>query len=111
MHIRYSPLAQQFAHVDEIFDELRALVASGDFTLGKPVREFEEMFAAAVGVGEGDGLGRALRARREEIDGDVVRIAVRAHRPGGERAGEREAQEMTTAPVRCVRACVSLICR
>ena len=37
MRVRYSPLGQQFAHVDSVFEELRALVASGDFTLGKPV--------------------------------------------------------------------------
>lgn len=68
-HVRYSPLAQQFAEPEEIFDELRALVASGDFTLGKPVAEFEEMFASmlgvkyAIGVGSGtDALKVPLRA-------------------------------------------------
>ena len=48
MRVRYSPLGQQFAHVDSVFEELRALVASGDFTLGKPVQEFEAMFASAI---------------------------------------------------------------
>ncbi|MEQ8331800.1 DegT/DnrJ/EryC1/StrS family aminotransferase [Nisaea sp.] len=69
MDVRYSPLEQQFADVDEIFDELRALVRSTDFTLGKVVGEFEEMFAAAagskfaIGVGSGtDALKIPLKA-------------------------------------------------
>lgn len=57
MHVRYSPLPQQFAEVDEIFDELRALVASGDFTLGAPVREFEALFADMLGVRHAIGVG------------------------------------------------------
>ena len=60
--VRYSPLAQQFAHVDAVFDELRALVVSGDFTLGKPVREFEEMFAATLGVKHAIGVGSGTDA-------------------------------------------------
>lgn len=61
-HVRFSPLGQQFADVDEIFDELRDLVRSGDFTLGKPVAEFEEMFAAAVGVKHAIGVGSGTDA-------------------------------------------------
>ena len=62
MRVRYSPLAQQFAEPDEIFDELRALVRSGDFTLGKPVGEFEAMFAAAVGIRHAIGVGSGTDA-------------------------------------------------
>lgn len=62
MHVRYSPLPQQFADVDEVFDELRALVASGDFTLGKPVREFEELFADMLGVRHAIGVGSGTDA-------------------------------------------------
>ena len=69
MKVRYSPLAQQFDEVDDIFDELRDLVASGDFTLGKVVSEFEAMFADlvgcrfAIGVGSGtDSLKLSMRA-------------------------------------------------
>ena len=40
MHVRYSPLRQQYADPEPIFAELRQLVASGDFTLGKVVGEF-----------------------------------------------------------------------
>jgi len=65
----YSPLGQQFAEVDEILADVRELVVSGDFTLGKPVAEFEAMFAAligtrhAIGVGSGtDALKLSLKA-------------------------------------------------
>ncbi|MFD1625111.1 DegT/DnrJ/EryC1/StrS family aminotransferase [Azospirillum griseum] len=62
MHVRYSPLAQQFADPEEIFAELRELVRSGDFTLGKPVAEFEAMFAEAVGVRHAIGVGSGTDA-------------------------------------------------
>jgi aminotransferase EvaB len=69
MRVRYSPLAQQFADVDTVFDELRALVASGDFTLGKPVREFEELFASTLGVKHAIGVGSGT---------DALKIPLRA---------------------------------
>jgi dTDP-4-amino-4,6-dideoxygalactose transaminase len=69
MRVRYSPLAQQFAEVDEIFDALRELVRSGDFTLGKVVSEFEQMFAAAVGVKHAIGVGSGT---------DALKIPLRA---------------------------------
>lgn len=82
MHVRYSPLAQQFAESDEIFAELRNLVRSGDFTLGKPVREFEAMFAEvsgsrnAVGVGSGtDALKLPLRALDVGYGDEVITSA------------------------------------
>jgi dTDP-4-amino-4,6-dideoxygalactose transaminase len=69
MRVRYSPLAQQFANVDAVFEELRALIASGDFTLGKPVQEFEAMFAAAIGVKYAIGVGSGT---------DAIKIPLRA---------------------------------
>ncbi len=69
MHVRYSPLAQQFAEVDAVFDELRALVKSGDFTLGKVVGEFEQMFAATLGVKHAIGVGSGT---------DALKIPLRA---------------------------------
>src|SRR5688572_17628948 len=69
MHVRYSPLAQQFAEVDAVFDELRALVKSGDFTLGKPVQEFEQLFAAALGVKHAIGVASGT---------DALKIPLRA---------------------------------
>ncbi len=62
MRVRYSPLAQQYADPESIFDELRELVRSGDFTLGKPVGEFEEMFAALLGVKHAIGVGSGTDA-------------------------------------------------
>jgi len=82
MKVRYSPLAQQFADVDEVFDQLRSLVLSGDFTLGQSVAEFERQFAAAtgrrfaVGVGSGtDALKLPLRAAGVGHGDDVLTCA------------------------------------
>jgi len=69
MKVPYSYLDKQFAQLDEYLDDIRKLVRSGDFTLGKPVTEFEEQFARltglpfAVGVGSGtDALMLPLKA-------------------------------------------------
>jgi aminotransferase EvaB len=67
--VRYSYLPQQFADPSEILDELRRFIPTGDFTLGKPVAEFERRFAEligtrhAIGVGSGtDSLKLSLKA-------------------------------------------------
>ena len=69
MKVPWSYLPKQFARIDEILDLFREFVPSGDFTLGKPVAEFEERFAAligarfAIGVNSGtDALKLSLRA-------------------------------------------------
>jgi len=62
MKVRYSPLAQQFERPEEIFDALRELVRSGDFTLGKAVEQFEREFAAALGVRHAIGVGSGTDA-------------------------------------------------
>ena len=62
MRVRYSPLAQQYADPEPIFAELRKLVASGDFTLGKVVDEFERMFADMLGVKHAIGVGSGTDA-------------------------------------------------
>ena len=59
MEVPYSYLPRQFANLDPFLGDIEQLAASGDFTLGKPVGEFEERFAQlcglpyAVGVGSG----------------------------------------------------------
>ncbi len=59
MNVSYSYLDEQFAQIDDYLEDVRKLVQSGDFTLGKPVTEFEERFAKlcglpyAIGVGSG----------------------------------------------------------
>jgi aminotransferase EvaB len=62
MHVRYSPLAQQYADPEPILKELRELVFSGDFTLGKPVAEFETLFAKMLGVKYAIGVGSGTDA-------------------------------------------------
>ena len=59
---RYSYLPEQFADPSEIFDEIRRLVESGDFTLGQPVLEFEEKFAALIGAKHAIGVGSGTMA-------------------------------------------------
>jgi len=67
--VPFSYLDRQFAELDAYLEDIRALVKTGDFTLGAPVREFEKRFAAlcgmphAVGVGSGtEAIVLALRA-------------------------------------------------
>lgn len=62
MKVRYSYLGQQFADPTPIFDALRELVQSGDFTLGKPVAEFEERFAALIGTKHAIGVNSGTDA-------------------------------------------------
>src|SRR3546814_3480679 len=62
MRVRYSPLGQQYADPEPVFTELRELVRSGDFTLGKVVGEFEAMFAEAVGTRHAIGVGSGTDA-------------------------------------------------
>lgn len=69
MKVQWSYLPQQFARIDEILELFREFVPSGDFTLGKPVAEFEKRFAEligttfAIGVNSGtDALKLSLRA-------------------------------------------------
>jgi dTDP-4-amino-4,6-dideoxygalactose transaminase len=50
MHVKYSYLDQQFINPEPYFDDLRELVASGEFTLGPFVEKFEQKFAQYIGV-------------------------------------------------------------
>lgn len=62
MKVEYSYLGRQFADVEAILDDVRALVKSGDFTLGAPVREFEERFAKVIGAKHAVGVGSGTDA-------------------------------------------------
>ncbi len=59
MNVPYSYLDEQFSQINGYLEDVRKLVQSGDFTLGKAVTEFEERFAKlcglpyAIGVGSG----------------------------------------------------------
>jgi hypothetical protein len=50
MAVRYSYLSQQFEDCPELWDELKKFVKTGDFTLGKPLYEFEDNFASLIGT-------------------------------------------------------------
>ena len=67
--VRYSYLPQQFADTTDIMAAIEKVVASGDFTLGKTVEEFEGKFGDllnvkhAIGVASGtDALKIGLKA-------------------------------------------------
>ena len=45
MHVRYSYLPQQFDNCDDLWIQLKDFVKTGDFTLGKPLAEFNQIFA------------------------------------------------------------------
>jgi dTDP-3-amino-2,3,6-trideoxy-4-keto-D-glucose/dTDP-3-amino-3,4,6-trideoxy-alpha-D-glucose/dTDP-2,6-dideoxy-D-kanosamine transaminase len=62
MRVPFSYLDRQFADVDAYLDEVKALVRSGDFTLGKPVGEFERRFAAMCGLPHAVGVGSGTDA-------------------------------------------------
>ncbi len=49
MKVRYSYLPQQFENCDDLWEELKNFVKTGDFTLGKPLDEFEKNFANLIG--------------------------------------------------------------
>src|SRR5437763_8839969 len=59
MKVPFSYLDRQFANIDDYLKDVRAHVLTGDFTLGKPLKEFEERVAKkarmphAIGVGTG----------------------------------------------------------
>jgi dTDP-3-amino-2,3,6-trideoxy-4-keto-D-glucose/dTDP-3-amino-3,4,6-trideoxy-alpha-D-glucose/dTDP-2,6-dideoxy-D-kanosamine transaminase len=82
MRVRYSYLAQQFADCDDLWEQLRAFVSTGDFTLGKPLHEFERRFADligarhAIGVNSGtDALKLSLKALGMGPGDDVITAA------------------------------------
>jgi aminotransferase EvaB len=60
--VRYSYLAEQFSDPTEILDELRRFLPTGDFTLGRPVAEFEALFAELIGVRHAVGVGSGTDA-------------------------------------------------
>ena len=68
MRVSFSYLDRQFADVDPYLEDIRELVRTGAFTLGAPLREFEQRFAQlmeapfAIGVGTGtDALAMPLK--------------------------------------------------
>lgn len=60
--VRYSYLPQQFADCEELWDQLKDFVASGDFTLGRGLTTFEESFANLIGVKHAIGVNSGTDA-------------------------------------------------
>jgi len=50
MKVRYSYLKQQFSNAPDLWKKLKDFVETGDFTLGKPLQEFEKKFAKLIGT-------------------------------------------------------------
>ena len=78
LKINHNYLKEQFSDSEEIFNEIKTLVRTGDFTLGKVVDEFEIEFSKVtktkfcVGVGSGtDAIFLSLKALGIE-DGDEI---------------------------------------
>src|ERR1700730_4990416 len=62
--VPFSYLPEEFADAESIFDRIRAIIATGDYTLGRPVAEFEEHFAALVGTRHAIGVNSGTDALR-----------------------------------------------
>lgn len=62
MQVKYSYLEEQFADVEPYLEDIRDLVASGDFTLGAAVSEFEKRFAQLCGIPHAVGVGSGTDA-------------------------------------------------
>lgn len=82
MHVRYSYLKQQFSDCEDLWENLRQFVPTGDFTLGKPLQEFEEKFAKligtkyAIGVNSGtDAIKLSLKALGVGFGDEVITTA------------------------------------
>jgi len=79
VRVPFSYLDRQFADVDAYLADLKAFVRTGDFTLGKPLTEFEQRFAAlsgmphAVGVASGtDAIILSLKIRGVGAGDEVI---------------------------------------
>jgi dTDP-4-amino-4,6-dideoxygalactose transaminase len=79
MRVNFSYLDRQFADVDAYLNDVRELVLSGEFTLGPPLKEFEQSFARlmeapfAIGVGTGtDAIAMSLKMLGIGPGDDVV---------------------------------------
>ncbi len=62
MRVRYSYLPQQFGDCEDLWQQLKEFVPTGDFTLGKPLTEFERRFADLIGVKHAVGVNSGTDA-------------------------------------------------
>ena len=82
MKVSYSYLLDQFKDPDPILKDIKRLVEAGDYTLGKPLEDFEEAFAKFIGRKYAVGVGTGTDALRLSLvalgvgPGDEVITAV-----------------------------------
>ena len=62
MFVRYSYLGQQFAECEDLWSQLKDFVKTGDFTLGKPLAQFENSFAQLIGAKHAIGVNSGTDA-------------------------------------------------
>ncbi len=62
MFVPYAFLDQQFADPEPYLEEMRSLIAQSAFTLGEPVAQFEQQFAAYCGLPHGVGVASGTDA-------------------------------------------------
>ena len=82
MKVRYSYLSQQFGNCPDLWSRLKKFVSTGDFTLGKPLKEFEIKFSKligtkyAVGVNSGtDAIKLSLKALGIKQGDEIITAA------------------------------------
>jgi dTDP-3-amino-2,3,6-trideoxy-4-keto-D-glucose/dTDP-3-amino-3,4,6-trideoxy-alpha-D-glucose/dTDP-2,6-dideoxy-D-kanosamine transaminase len=62
VEVKYSYLEEQFSNFQKIFSAMEDVIKTGDYTLGKPVREFEKRFADLLGSKYGIGVNSGTDA-------------------------------------------------
>ena len=67
MNVRYSYLSQQFGQIDELLEQIRAFVKTGDFTLGAELTKFEGRFAKLIGAEHAIGVGSGTGEQDREV--------------------------------------------
>ena len=82
MKVRYSYLNQQFQDCEDLWADLKAFVATGDFTLGQSLTDFEHGFSKligteyAIGVNSGtDAIKLSLKALGVDSGDEVITAA------------------------------------
>ena len=82
MKVRYSYLRQQFSNATDLWSKLQKFVLTGDFTLGKELKLFENRFAKligtkyAVGVNSGtDAIKLSLKTLGVGVGDEVITAA------------------------------------
>jgi dTDP-4-amino-4,6-dideoxygalactose transaminase len=81
MKVRYSYLSQQFGNCPDLWVKLKKFVATGDFTLGKPLIDFEKSFAKLIGTKYAVGVNSGT---------DAIKISLKA-------IGVKQGDEVITA--------------